>query len=375
MPISRQKFLILLFLFFIPVITNGAVVVSEIAWMGTENNWRDEWMELYNNSQDTINLDGWILEIVGSKEINLQGKIKADSYYLIERTNDDSVPGIAANLIFSFGRKGLKNNGAILILKNNSGTETQRINAEDGWPAGDNSTKQTMQWNGSSWFTAEPTPKAQNFGIQNAQQTEQAQVVKPTPPPETTKPAEEVNQAQQAQTVTKPQPVIPPTEPASTEKSATLPTTKNVSHSVANIKDNGKKEPAQQENPSKQIISETTTGNQKQAEELDKLKQTIDELQQKIQKMEPASPSQQSKQKGAPSVKPTLAIQKQTASVATAFTNNSTSSINEPAYRTGRLASPAGNNTLSIKMWLLIILGIGVSAGAGSIFIRHQNLT
>jgi len=137
--------------------------------MGTVDSYTNEWIELYNNGQSAVDLNGWILSIEGKKDIFLSGSIGVRSFYLIERTDDETVPGIPADLISSFGT-GLSNSGAVLILKNNQGTEIQKLDASSGWPAGDNSTKQTMQWNGSAWITADPTPKAQNSGSQSSSQ-------------------------------------------------------------------------------------------------------------------------------------------------------------------------------------------------------------
>jgi len=37
------------------------VVISEIAWMGTTTSHTDEWIELYNNTTDDVDLSGWTL--------------------------------------------------------------------------------------------------------------------------------------------------------------------------------------------------------------------------------------------------------------------------------------------------------------------------
>ncbi len=41
-----------------------------------------------------------------------------------------------------------------------------------GWPGGDNSTKQTMQWTGDTWVTADPTPAAENARAGNPDEGE-----------------------------------------------------------------------------------------------------------------------------------------------------------------------------------------------------------
>ncbi|MDK1028649.1 MAG: hypothetical protein QGD96_04870, partial [Anaerolineae bacterium] len=34
------------------------IVISEVAWMGTESDYRDEWIELYNQTSSDIDLTG-----------------------------------------------------------------------------------------------------------------------------------------------------------------------------------------------------------------------------------------------------------------------------------------------------------------------------
>ncbi len=116
------------------------VVISEIAWMGTTNSHTDEWIELYNNTDSNINLNGWTLNSTdGTPSISLSGTILAKSYFLLERTDDNSVPNITADSIYSGA---LANKGEILQLKDSSGVLIDRV---DAWHAGNNSTKATME--------------------------------------------------------------------------------------------------------------------------------------------------------------------------------------------------------------------------------------
>jgi len=145
---------------FLPALASANVVINEVAWMGTEVSSSDEWIELYNDSNEGVNLDGWVLGSEdGSPSINLSGVIAAGSFFLLERTDDTSVPDVSADLIYTGA---LLDSGEILILKNNSGNEVDKIDASGGWPAGDKVTKETMQKSGSAWITATGTPKAQN---------------------------------------------------------------------------------------------------------------------------------------------------------------------------------------------------------------------
>lgn len=139
---------------------DATVIINEIAWMGTTNSANAEWIELYNNGTDVVILDGWSLKAVdGSPSINLAGQVTAGSYFLLERTSDESVPEIQAGQIYSGS---LGNTGEHLELKNNLDELMDQVDSSSGWPAGDNISKQTMQRNGTGWITATGTPGVQN---------------------------------------------------------------------------------------------------------------------------------------------------------------------------------------------------------------------
>ncbi len=120
--------------------TTNAVAINEISWMGTTYNYNNEWIELHNTTSAAIDLNGWTLRATdGSPAINLSGSIAAGSYYLLERTSDSTVPGVAADLIYT-GAMG--NSGEFLELKDTTGT---LIDSVDTWYAGDNTSKATME--------------------------------------------------------------------------------------------------------------------------------------------------------------------------------------------------------------------------------------
>lgn len=142
----------------------ASVSITEIAWMGTAESQFGEWIELYNDSSESISLAGWKLYEAGGEQLifTLTKTIPSESYLLIERTtasSPDPVPGVNDES-GSFGGSGLSNTGEYLVLKNSGGTIEQSLNFLSGWPAGDATTKQTMQWDGSKWITSSPTPKA-----------------------------------------------------------------------------------------------------------------------------------------------------------------------------------------------------------------------
>ena len=116
------------------------VVVNEIAWMGRLADANDEWIELYNNTGAPISLSGWTLIAAdGTPNITLTGTIPSGGYFLLERTDDNSVPGVAADLIYTGA---LGNAGEILTLRDSTTTLQDSV---DAWYAGNNTTKATMQ--------------------------------------------------------------------------------------------------------------------------------------------------------------------------------------------------------------------------------------
>jgi len=119
------------------------VVINEIAWMGTSASVNDEWIELYNDTASDIVLDGWTLEAAdGTPSIQLQGTILAHAYFLLERTDDQTVSDIEADQIYT-GTLG--NTGEDLVLKDPGGNVIDRVDCSSGWFAGDNGSKSSME--------------------------------------------------------------------------------------------------------------------------------------------------------------------------------------------------------------------------------------
>lgn len=167
--IVLMQFCLGLFLFFTPqklIALDKNVVINEVAWMGTTVSSNDEWIELRNLTDAEIDLNNWVLQAQdGSPEIKLTGKIVGNGFYLLERTDDDSAPNITANQIYTGA---LSNAGEILILQNADGVVIDTIENANPWPAGDNTTKQTMSradngtWQNSA--VANGTPRTANDG-------------------------------------------------------------------------------------------------------------------------------------------------------------------------------------------------------------------
>ena len=143
----------------------GDVIINEIAWMGSTTSANDEWMELFNATQKDIDLSGWVLKSDDEKiNIHLKGFIIAGGFYIMERTDDSTVPSVPADLIYTGA---LNNAGQSLKLYDALNNLVDQVNFLTKWPAGDNTTKQTMEKTSAAWQSssqANGTPKAENSG-------------------------------------------------------------------------------------------------------------------------------------------------------------------------------------------------------------------
>jgi len=142
------------------------VIINEVAWMGTQNSSNDEWIELKNISNQTINFSNWQLLDQG-EQIKIvfpaNTKLESNQFLLLERTDNETVPGIAAELVY-VGSLANQNEG--LKLFDSNCILQDEVLANPDWPAGDNISKRTMERKSDlTWQTSlNPlgTPKAEN---------------------------------------------------------------------------------------------------------------------------------------------------------------------------------------------------------------------
>ena len=142
---KKIRFLIIfLFFFFFPlrVSASAPVVFNEICWMGNVTSSANEWIELYNPTEAVVSLDGWMISNQkGKLKINLAGEIKPDNFFLLERTDDRSVPNVPADQIY---KGALANQGEKLILEDKNREMVDLVDCSNEWFAGDKETRQTM---------------------------------------------------------------------------------------------------------------------------------------------------------------------------------------------------------------------------------------
>jgi len=150
-----------------------SVVINEIAWMGTsvkgvdsKQEWRYEWLELYNYAKDgPLHLEGWSVELYRGDELyfkfSLSGSIAPEEYFLIGAS--DKILGVDVNYSNLGGK--FVNSGTRVVLKDNANNIVDEVDAREGWPAGENETKRTMERAAEAWQTSAMfggTPKAKN---------------------------------------------------------------------------------------------------------------------------------------------------------------------------------------------------------------------
>lgn len=111
------------------------VVINEVAWAGTAASSNDEWIELYNNTDQDIDLTGWRLKSDdGNPDIQLAGTIPARGFFLLERGDDTTVSDIPADQIY---QGALTNPGETLRLFDPDGQLIDSANGDGGpWPGG-----------------------------------------------------------------------------------------------------------------------------------------------------------------------------------------------------------------------------------------------
>lgn len=130
-----------------PTQSGTAVIINEIAWMGTATSSNDEWLELYNPSSVSVDVSGWRLRSLtdNSPDITIAtASIDSYGFFLLERTDDTTISDILADQIYTGA---LSNNGEVLELRDKNGSFQDLVSksADGKWYAGENDGKYTME--------------------------------------------------------------------------------------------------------------------------------------------------------------------------------------------------------------------------------------
>lgn len=121
----------------------GSVVINEIAWAGSNDDSGDEWIELYNTTNQNLDLAGWHIKDDGNTTYAISnGTIPAYGYFLIEK-DEEAVSNIDADALIGLS---LANAGDSLVLFDNAGIEIDSVNSSGGpWYAGNVKNKVSME--------------------------------------------------------------------------------------------------------------------------------------------------------------------------------------------------------------------------------------
>ncbi len=124
-------------------VSAGDVVINEVAWSGTADNWRDEWIELHNTKNTSVDLSGWKIEDDKGKVYLIEtGEIPAKGYFLIA-DKADSISNVTIDAVITLS---LVDGGNQLVLKNSAGTTIDSLNSSVAtWPAGSVSPRASME--------------------------------------------------------------------------------------------------------------------------------------------------------------------------------------------------------------------------------------
>ncbi|MDD5145184.1 MAG: lamin tail domain-containing protein [Candidatus Pacebacteria bacterium] len=170
------------------------VIFNEIAWMGTNISGNDEWFEIKNISQNEIDLTGWQIldkekqiKIIFDKTILSAGRI-----ILLERTDDETIPSLAADLIYTGA---LNDYGEVLYLFGQNCLLKDEIVADPDWPAGEKSARRAMERSSDfNWRTYSGSGENSILGTPKKENSSEPEILNflPAPPPPIIQQSEEL---------------------------------------------------------------------------------------------------------------------------------------------------------------------------------------
>lgn len=189
-----------------------SVLINEVAWAGRKDGPSDEWIELKNATDSLAYLSGMELYSEGGIAVVFSPAdvIPPQGFYLLERTNDDSVSGISADLVFTGS---LKNSGERITLIDECGSVIDEVSMTS-WTAGDNEEYRTAERaEDLSWYSYSGSGSLGIMGTPKAPNSVPPLPAPPSPPePPVVEPP-----------VPPPSEATPPPSPPESESSATSP--------------------------------------------------------------------------------------------------------------------------------------------------------
>ncbi len=161
-----------------------AVIINEVMWAGSTVSTSDEWIELYNPTDNNVDISGWLLEhAAGSSLPGLtlpaNSTIGPHGYFIISNfAKDHASNAFKVDVDWVTSSISLLNtNNGNLILKNSNGEVIDQASGTP-WLAGESAsaTKKSMERGveapdglvATSWHTATASADTKNFGTPRA---------------------------------------------------------------------------------------------------------------------------------------------------------------------------------------------------------------
>jgi hypothetical protein len=154
----------------IPRSVHASVVITEVAYAGTQNSQYEEWIELFNDGEEDSDISGWsLIKAETTSLFALSGNIPPGGYRTVCRTTGTLTNPLdgACSLHGAFGGSGLSNIGEHLVLKDEQGSVIDEIALVDGkWPVSGVAKGESMQKIGDHWIKGVPTPNSGSVGTE-----------------------------------------------------------------------------------------------------------------------------------------------------------------------------------------------------------------
>ncbi len=165
-----MRFAFLFLLLVIPLWGHAAPMLSEIAWMGTDADANNEWIEIYNFGTAPTDLAGWTLTSGSGLSISLSGTLGPHGVGVLERSDDATVPTVSALHIYTGALPNTGDSASLtLTLRDEDGTVVDEVVGGSDWSliGGSNTVpkKTAQRARTGTWVTAAPTPGAENAQV------------------------------------------------------------------------------------------------------------------------------------------------------------------------------------------------------------------
>lgn len=157
---SRMLFLMLL----VPQSTYASVIVTEIMYNAPGTDAKQEWIELYNNSSETVDLKGWKIFDGSNHTLAIPPKnggvgslsLAPNSYLIVAANAAQFLSQHTVTVSVIDSSLSLGNEGDIVKLIDGSGSVVDAVTYTKN--AGARGDGNSLQWNGSAFIAMSPTP-------------------------------------------------------------------------------------------------------------------------------------------------------------------------------------------------------------------------